>query len=94
MVLRVKSLALSSPVMCFLTGITYVLRASQHWEEVAHSGVSLANSIEDITGLIECWGKLEVQGWQKCFETSRSKYVYFLSIITSLIDLTTDINSF
>lgn len=78
---RVAALPVDSPLMCFLTGLEYILKACEHWEKNAHSGVSLSAVLVQITDLIIVWRKMEVQGWKKCLENVRLRWVSFFRSI-------------
>ncbi|KAL0267009.1 UNVERIFIED_CONTAM: hypothetical protein PYX00_009398 [Menopon gallinae] len=68
---RIMSFSIESPLMKFLTGLEILLQNCQHWESVAHSGVSISEHLIRLTNLIIEWRKLELQGWKCCFETAR-----------------------
>uniref|UniRef100_A0A8D8RCU5 Midasin n=1 Tax=Cacopsylla melanoneura TaxID=428564 RepID=A0A8D8RCU5_9HEMI len=66
LVQRVLSFDVTSPVTRFLTGLEILMGKVHEWEEVAHSGVSLATHSEELTNQIIAWRRLELSLWKNC----------------------------
>jgi len=73
---RVESFQMKSPLMRFLTGVELLLGHAQEWESCAHSGVSIAIYLTEITDLVISWRKLELQCWKNLLEITLQRLVY------------------
>ncbi|KAI5703701.1 hypothetical protein M8J75_015055 [Diaphorina citri] len=63
---RILSFDMTSPVARFLTGLEILMGKVHEWEQVAHSGVSLAIHSEELTAQIIAWRKFELSLWKNC----------------------------
>ncbi|OPL21515.1 hypothetical protein AM593_07250, partial [Mytilus galloprovincialis] len=71
---RIKSFAVTSPVIKFLTGIELLLEKAQDWESNAAKHVSMMTELSEITAVIIEWRKLELSCWSKCLDTVCRKH--------------------
>lgn len=73
---RLESFPLETSLMKFLTGLELLLEICQEWERNAHSGVSIAMSLMEVTQLIIEWRKLELSFWKNLVETTHQRYTH------------------
>mmetsp|Transcript_3338 Transcript_3338/g.6310 ORF Transcript_3338/g.6310 Transcript_3338/m.6310 type:complete len:5449 (+) Transcript_3338:384-16730(+) len=63
LVMRLREIPISSPLMRALVGIESLVRIGNDWEMVAHRNVSIEKELQPFIRLIVRWRKMELQTW-------------------------------
>nr|XP_039270627.1 midasin-like [Styela clava] len=62
---RIMNLSATLPLINYILGLETLVEVIQEWEKNATSSVSLQSFLEQITGFVFKWRKMELNGWNK-----------------------------
>jgi MoxR-like ATPase len=72
---RVRKLPLSTTSLGkAMSGLEVILRKAQDWEQHASSLVKLGTPLEEMSGLVACWRKLELQSWATLLQARERRF--------------------
>ncbi|KAG7342074.1 cobaltochelatase [Nitzschia inconspicua] len=71
----VKLNLITTPMGKVMTGMEFILRQAQDWEQHASEKVKIGMSLVEIAKLVSDWRKLELESWGKLLEARRMRYI-------------------
>lgn len=71
---RILSFSTSNPLMKYLTGLEFILKKAQDWENYASKAVSIYQHLDEITNLIVRWRSLELKSWSNLLDLVRHNF--------------------
>ncbi|KAH9400523.1 AAA ATPase midasin [Tyrophagus putrescentiae] len=66
---RVYKIEVNASLLSFATGLEVILKTGEDWQLIAHRGISLIEHLNEITGLLVEWRKLEIKYWGYCLQS-------------------------